>query len=349
MGDLLEDDFENSYSALTAVWDSMAQWCEAFLKRKDELQWIRDYGFDLVFTDDPNLCSVGAVHYLGIRRHIWIASGPLHETNSRLLDVFGVPPQLSYVPVLESGFLLGPIMSFMGRLTNAYAYAVSTLVHWRHVRKLNHIFRKHVSADFPDVAELASKAALCFVNSDEFVDVARPILHKTIYVGGIGIDKPKPLTGAAAKAMSKGSKGVILMAFGTTAPTTFMNPEKKKALFNAFAELSDYHFIAKINSEDAFSLNYTKNIANIETVEWFAQRDALGHPRMRLFISHGGYNSVLESAISGVPMVVIPMFFDHFRNGKMVEYRGFGRVLERSRLQKEHVLSVLRDVLEDAR
>lgn len=70
---------------------------------------------------------------------------------------------------------------------------------------------------------------------------------------------------------------------------------------------------------------------------------------MRLFISHGGYNSVLESAISGVPMVVIPMFFDHFRNGKMVEYRGFGRVLERSRLQKEHVLSVLRDVLEDAR
>lgn len=76
--------------------------------------------------------------------------------------------------------------------------------------------------------------------------------------------------------MSKGSKGVILMAFGTTAPTTFMNPEKKKALFDAFAEFSDYHFVAKINAEDGFSLNYTKNIANVETVEWFPQRDALG-------------------------------------------------------------------------
>ena len=29
--------------------------------------------------------------------------------------------------------------------------------------------------------------------SDEILDFARPILHKTIYIGGLGVQKPKPL------------------------------------------------------------------------------------------------------------------------------------------------------------
>lgn len=55
------------------------------VKQRARFDWIKNEGFDLVFTDDPHLCSVGLVHYLGIPRHIWIASGPLHEINSRLM------------------------------------------------------------------------------------------------------------------------------------------------------------------------------------------------------------------------------------------------------------------------
>lgn len=48
-------------------------------------------------------------------------------------------------------------------------------------------FREIVARDFPNLREISAKSALCFVNNDEFFDLARPILHKIIYVGGLGI------------------------------------------------------------------------------------------------------------------------------------------------------------------
>ncbi|KAH7694319.1 CRE-UGT-49 protein, partial [Aphelenchoides avenae] len=188
--DLLEDCQMNRYDEQKFLWHSFVDWCEDLVKQRARFDWIKNEGFDLVFTDDPHLCSVGLVHYLGIPRHIWIASGPLHEINSRLM---GVPPMLSYVPVLESDNLIGPIMSFTDRLWNMYAYGIGTAIQWSLISRITAVYRKHISPDFPDVAELTSKAALCFVNSDEFIDIARPVLHKTLYVGGIGIKEPRPL------------------------------------------------------------------------------------------------------------------------------------------------------------
>lgn len=55
------------------------------------------------------------------------------------------------------------------------------------------MFKKYVSPTFPDLHDLAMQSALCFVNDDEFNEPARPILHKIIYIGGLGIDQPAPI------------------------------------------------------------------------------------------------------------------------------------------------------------
>lgn len=57
------------------------------------------------------------------------------------------------------------------------------------------------------------------------------------------------------------------------------------------------------------------------------QPDILAHHNVKLFISHGGLFSTLESVDRGVPLLIVPFFGDQHRNGKRVENAGYGKVL----------------------
>ncbi|MFD0690675.1 glycosyltransferase [Actinomadura fibrosa] len=70
---------------------------------------------------------------------------------------------------------------------------------------------------------------------------------------------------------------------------------------------------------------------NVRVVERFPQEALL--PEARLFVTHGGYNSIREAVAAGVPMAVAPRFADQHRNADRVESLGLGkhlRVLEPS-------------------
>jgi hypothetical protein len=57
------------------------------------------------------------------------------------------------------------------------------------------LFRQHIDKDFPNLASIAANCSLIMANTDELYDFPRPILHKIIYVGGIGMTSGKPLEG----------------------------------------------------------------------------------------------------------------------------------------------------------
>ena len=52
--------------------------------------------------------------------------------------------------------------------------------------------------------------------------------------------------------------------------------------------------------------------------EWVDQRQILRHPSVRGFVSHCGWNSVLESVAAGVPLVAWPCEFEQPMNAKFV-------------------------------
>ncbi|EPB75472.1 glycosyltransferase family 28 protein [Ancylostoma ceylanicum] len=74
---------------------------------------------------------------------------------------------------------------------------------------------------------------------------------------------------------------------------------------------------------------------------WLKKAD----PRLSLFITHGGMNSILEAMHYGKPMIVVPLFADQQLNSKAVERRGMGIILERHLLNKKTLTEALKHVM----
>ncbi|VDM71813.1 unnamed protein product [Strongylus vulgaris] len=78
-------------------------------------------------------------------------------------------------------------------------------------------------------------------------DLPRPIIHKNIYIGGLGISDPKPLNEEFTAIMNKGKKGVIIISLGTIAPFHILPENVKKGFANVIKSMPDYHFLLKVS------------------------------------------------------------------------------------------------------
>ena len=75
----------------------------------------------------------------------------------------------------------------------------------------------------------------------------------------------------------------------------------------------------------------------------------LAHQNLKAFITHGGLNSITESAHSGVPIIVIPMFGDQLRNARMVEKRGIARIVDKRNITEGSLTEALEEILKNDR
>ncbi|KAH7295084.1 hypothetical protein KP509_27G031700 [Ceratopteris richardii] len=83
---------------------------------------------------------------------------------------------------------------------------------------------------------------------------------------------------------------------------------------------------------------------------WAPQTEILSHAAIGAFLSHCGWNSVMESLLEGVPLLCCPFFGDHRSNAwYLVEVWRVGLELERSSdggLRREYVESGVKVLLE---
>ncbi|UJR12200.1 hypothetical protein I4U23_016377 [Adineta vaga] len=116
---------------------------------------------------------------------------------------------------------------------------------------------------------------------------------------------------------------VIYVAFGS-----WVSLEHKQ-LIEITNALKPYPFIWSLkNKSQAFILPLGIDTKQHLLLDWVPQRFILSHPAIRLFISHGGWNSLLESMLTAKPTLVWPFFADQTLNGYRLEYEfGMGRYI----------------------
>lgn len=143
--------------------------------------------------------------------------------------------------------------------------------------------------------------------------------------------------------LDEAEHGAILFSFGTNAKSTFLPEEKVKMLLSVFRKLRQ-RVIMKWESE-----TLEGKPDNVMISKWLPQDSALAHRNTKLFISHCGLGSVVESRYHGVPVVGIPIFGDQEGNLNRVVNEGWGVKVDFATISENLLHDAINEVLENPR
>lgn len=107
---------------------------------------------------------------------------------------------------------------------------------------------------------------------------------------------------------------------------------------------------------------------NVITVKWLPQRDILGtydditiqfgisllitllclvHPKVKLFISHGGISGLYEAVDAGVPVLGFPLFGDQHRNIDSLVNAGMAKSMDLLTATKDEFLNNVLELVDN--
>ena len=181
-----------------------------------------------------------------------------------------------------------------------------------------------------DAEELMRNAVLYLENSDYVVDYPKALNPNFVQVGGLTAKPPNKLPKEIDTFMSEGTDGVVLVSFGSIlrdAPEEMMN-----MLITAFSQLKQ-RVLFKTDRD------FVKG--NIKAMKWIPQNDVLGHPNVKVFISHCGKNGFFEGVYHSVPIICTPLNGDGFSTASKVEYMQIGLALNLNTISSSDIVKAV--------
>lgn len=235
-----------------------------------------------------------------------------------------IPKPSSYVHDVD-GVWSGKDLSFFGRVVNFISDAVLapmlvSKVFYVDVEKIVRQYQIENKLPLEGIYDLRSNASFVLVHGDiNFVPI-RPMLPKTVYIGGVQCHKSNPVKGDLKTFIdTSGSSGVILFSLGGFLNTDALPRGFIEKFFNVFETIP--HLV--IWRLDSIPKHLQLRVPhNVKIVKWFPQQDLLGHPKTKLFISHGGVQGAIEGICHGVPVFGLPLIADQITNIKILENKG---------------------------
>ncbi|XP_044265189.1 uncharacterized protein LOC123011680 [Tribolium madens] len=279
---------------------------------------------------------------LGLANH-WNAPVILFNTLwlvPALDRITGNPSPPSYIPLTNPHFAPSAEMTFFQRVIN-------TLTVWMDYCIMSRIFhtqqesllRKH----FPDAPTLQHLiVALVFVNTHYSIENPRPYVPNVVQVGGLHVDNPKKLPPELGEFLDGAKSGAVFFSLGSNVKISSLSSGQLGAILTVLGRLE----MRVLFKSDEELINVPKNV---KIGGWLPQNDILGHPNVKLFISHGGMLSTIEAVFHGVPIIGIPIFGDQRKNIDDCVGKGFAIKLELSDLNEETFSKAIKEILDNSK
>ncbi|XP_065722894.2 UDP-glucosyltransferase 2-like [Drosophila suzukii] len=277
--------------------------------------------FDLIISD---LWRFDALYGLAAYFDAPIIGIASYGTDWKIDELVGNVSPMSYLQSPSAYW--HDLQTYGGRLAHFVDRSICWIQwRWRHEEKHQALYRKYFPkiADERPLSEITKNFALILVNQHFTLAPPQPYAPNVIGVGGMHINQesktlPKDLEDFIQGA---GDEGVIYFSLGTNVRTKNLAEDRKKILIETFASLPQ-RILWKFEDEEV-----ADKPSNVLISKWFPQQDILAHPKVKLFITHGGLQSTVECVHHGKPMLGLPFFYDQFRNMEHIKRQGQGLVL----------------------
>ena len=313
------------------------RYCEEMMENKELMLTIEEKKFDLAIVDAVTgmTCLYLLPYRFGIP-HITVFGFQLTPWGA---GVTGMP---SVEPELDDAFTSR--MTFWQRLKNLQRW----MNHFRDVHsELNseRLMRKYIPSHRPRIGfdDVMRQSEIFLLNFETMcLDYPRTSAPNFQFLGGGSVTPAKALPDDLEEFVQGAEHGVVIMTLGSLKAWQSVWFHLKDKVFEAFGRL-DQRVIVH------YTLPDTSNIpSNVRIMKWLPQNDLLGHPKTRLFITHGGNNGANEAVYHGVPMVVIPVTADQPYSGVRVEFHGYGKfVRDKVAITADELHDMMREVIEN--
>ncbi|KAF7264257.1 hypothetical protein GWI33_000423 [Rhynchophorus ferrugineus] len=201
--------------------------------------------------------------------------------------------------------------------------------------------RRHFGNTSRTSYELSREFSLLIGQSNNALDNSVASARNFIPVSSVHVRPKKALPQDLASFLNKTKNDVIYFSLGTNVKMSKIAPEARKKIFNVLGSLP-YTILWKYD-KDIVPEDTPKNFY---TRLWYPQQDVLAHPKVKLFITQGGLQSIDEALDRKVPMLIIPIFGDQPNNADRCVSKKIAEKIDIQTFTKEELRSKILQLID---